>query len=100
NNNQSATAFLITGHETEVCIFIRQAKTLNVNPKLYSFTVGVPSADFRAALGRDADYAFGMSSWLPTALLKDDYFGTAEQFANEYKKKFGYDPDYHAASGA
>jgi branched-chain amino acid transport system substrate-binding protein len=78
--------------------FIRQAKTLNVNPKLYSFTVGVPSADFRAALGQDANYAFGMSSWVPSAALKDEYFGNAEQFANEYKKRFGYEPDYHAAS--
>jgi len=96
--NQNAEVILVAGHETEILNFIRQAKTLNVNPKLYSFTVGVPSADFRSALGRDADYAFGMTSWLPSPTLKDDYFGNAEQFANEYKKRFGYDPDYHAAS--
>ena len=98
--NQNADAILVAGHETEILNFIRQAKTLNVNPKLYSFTVGVPSADFRSALGKDADYAFGMSSWLPSSALKDDYFGTAEQFANDYKKKFGYEPDYHAAAAA
>ncbi|HEY1235902.1 MAG TPA: amino acid ABC transporter substrate-binding protein [Candidatus Binatia bacterium] len=98
--SQNIDAILVAGHETEILNFIRQAKALNVNPKLYSFTVGVPSADFRSALGKDADYAFGMSSWLPTQALKDDYFGNAEQFANEYKKKFGYDPDYHAASAA
>ena len=96
--SQNVDAILVAGHETEVLNFIRQAKTLNVNPKLYSFTVGVPSADFRAALGQDANYAFGMSSWVPSAGLKDDYFGNAEQFANEYKKRFGYEPDYHAAS--
>jgi branched-chain amino acid transport system substrate-binding protein len=96
--NQNAEVILVAGHETEILNFIRQAKTLNVNPKLYSFTVGVPSADFRSALGRDADYAFGMTAWLPSPILKDAYFGNAEQFANEYKKRFGYDPDYHAAS--
>jgi branched-chain amino acid transport system substrate-binding protein len=96
--SQNTDAFLVAGHETEILNFIRQAKTLNVSPKLYSFTVGVPSADFRAALAKDAEYAFGMTSWLPSASLKDDYFGNAEQFANEYKKRFGYDPDYHAAS--
>jgi branched-chain amino acid transport system substrate-binding protein len=96
--SQNTDAILVAGHETEILNFIRQAKTLNVSPKLYSFTVGVPSADFRAALGKDAEYAFGMTSWLPSASLKDDYFGNAEQFANEYKKRFGYDPDYHAAS--
>ena len=96
--SQSADAILVAGHETEILNFIRQAKSLNVNPKLYSFTVGVPSADFRKALGSDANYAFGMTSWVPSPALKDDYFGNAEQFANEYKKRFGYEPDYHAAS--
>lgn len=91
-------AVLVAGHETEILNFIRQAKSLNVSPKFYSFTVGVPSADFRRALGHDADYAFGMTSWLPSASLKDDYFGNAEEFAKAYKAKHGYEPDYHAAS--
>jgi branched-chain amino acid transport system substrate-binding protein len=91
-------AVLVAGHETEILNFIRQAKSLNVNPHLYSFTVGVPSADFRKALGKDADYAFGMTSWLPSASLKDSYFGDSAQFAQAYQKKFGYEPDYHAAS--
>ena len=96
--SQNVDAILVAGHETEILNFIRQAKTLNVNPKLYSFTVGVPSADFRAALGEDANYAFGMTPWVPSSALKDEYFGNAEQFANDYKKRFGYEPDYHAAS--
>jgi len=91
-------AVLVAGHETEVLNFIRQAKSLDFSPKLYAFTVGVPTADFRHALGHDANYAFGMTSWLPSASLKDDYFSNAESFAAEYKKQFGYDPDYHAAS--
>jgi len=91
-------AVLVAGHETEVLNFIRQAKSLNFSPKLYSFTVGVPTADFRNALGHDANFAFGMTSWLPSASLKDDYFTNAQEFAQSYQKKFGYEPDYHAAS--
>jgi branched-chain amino acid transport system substrate-binding protein len=41
-----------------------------------------------------------MTAWLPSASLKDKWFGDAEQFAKAYKQKFGYDPDYHAASAA
>jgi branched-chain amino acid transport system substrate-binding protein len=41
-----------------------------------------------------------MSAWLPSAQLKDRWFGDAAQFAAEYKARFGYEPDYHAASGA
>ena len=59
----------------------------------------MPSEDFRKGLGKDADHAFGMTAWLPDASLKDRWFGDAEQFAKEYKARFGYDPDYHAASG-
>lgn len=90
---------LVAGHETEILNFVRQAKSLAVAPKMYSFTVGVPSEDFRKALGKDADYAYGMTAWLPSAALKDRWFGDAEQFAKQYQAKFGYTPDYHAASG-
>jgi branched-chain amino acid transport system substrate-binding protein len=90
---------LMAGHETEVLNFIRQAKGLGVSPKLYSFTVGVPTADFRQALGADANYAYGMTTWIPSSSLKDDYFGDAAQFAKAWQDKFGYAPDYHAASG-
>ncbi|MEO6959377.1 MAG: ABC transporter substrate-binding protein, partial [Burkholderiaceae bacterium] len=90
----------VAGHETGILNFVRQAKSLNVAPKMYSFTVGVPSQDFRKALGNDADYAFGMTAWIPNASLKDKWFGDAVQFETAYKAKYGYEPDYHAASGA
>ncbi len=97
--SKNVDAVLVAGHETEILNFVRQAKSLAVAPKMYSFTVGVPSDDFRRALGKDADYAFGMTAWLPSTALKDRWFGDADQFAQAYKTKFGYDPDYHAASG-
>jgi branched-chain amino acid transport system substrate-binding protein len=98
--SNGADAVLVAGHETEILNFVRQAKSLAVAPKMYSFTVGVPSEDFRKALGADADYAYGMTAWLPSADNKDKWFGDAAQFASAYKEKYGYDPDYHAASGA
>ena len=59
----------------------------------------MPSADFRQALGKDANGASGMTAWLPSASLKDHWFGDAETFAKAWKAKFGYDPEYHAAAG-
>jgi len=97
--SQSPDAILWSGHEPEALNFIRQAKSLDANPRyFYAFTVGVPTADFRRALGKDADYAFGMTPWLPAEHLQDAWFGDAAQFAKLYKAKYGYDPDYHAAS--
>jgi branched-chain amino acid transport system substrate-binding protein len=97
-NADRPDAVLVAGHETEVLNFIRQAKSLAVSPKMYAFTVGVPTADFRKALGPDANYAFGMTSWLPSVSASDRYFGDGEQFAQAFRTRFGYDPDYHVAA--
>jgi len=97
--SKAPDVILWSGHETEALNFIRQMKGLDVNPKgFYAFTVGVPTADFRKALGKDANYAFGMSSWLPEPKLTDPWFGNAADFAKLYKETYGYEPDYHAAS--
>ncbi len=99
--SKAPDAVLWGGLAAEVLDEIRQAKSLDVNPKgLSSFTVGVPTADFRKALDKDAEYAFGMTPWLPTGTLKDDWFGDDAQFNKEYIEKYGYEPDYHAASAA
>ena len=92
-------AILWSGHPPEAINFIRQQKSLAVNPKiLASFTVGVPTADFRQALGADANSAYGMTPWSPSPALKDQWFGDAAAFAKLYQEKFGYPPDYHASS--
>jgi len=90
---------LWSGHEAQALNFIREMKSLGVSPeRMASFTVGVPTADFRQALGPDAEYAFGMTPWLPSAAERDDWFGDGEKFAALYHQKLGYAPDYHAAS--
>ncbi|MGH7033861.1 MAG: amino acid ABC transporter substrate-binding protein, partial [Stellaceae bacterium] len=99
--SKSPDVMLWGGLLAEVLDEIRQAKSLNVSAKdMTSYTVGPPTADFRKALGKDAEGAFGMTPWVPTAALKDDWFGDAEQFAKAYVARYQYDPDYHAASAA
>ena len=36
---------------------------------------------------------------MPSADQKDRWFGDAAKFEAEYKAKYNYEPDYHAASG-
>ena len=98
--SKNPDVILWTGHETDGLNFIRQMKSLDVNPKVYALTVGVPTHDFRASLGNDANYAYGMTTWLPEPQLTDQWFGDAAQFAKTFKDKFGIEADYHAASGA
>jgi branched-chain amino acid transport system substrate-binding protein len=99
--SKSPDVVLWGGLLAEVLNSIRQAKSLNVNAKgLTSFTVGPPTADFRKALDKDAEFAFGMTPWVPTGALKDEWFGDDKAFNEAYIAKFGYEPDYHAASAA
>ena len=99
--SKSPDVILWGGLAPEVLDEIRQAKSLDVNPKnLISFTVGVPTADFRKALGKDAEFAFGMSPWVPTGSLKDDWFNDDVAFNKQFIAKYNYEPDYHAASAA
>lgn len=99
--SKSPDVVLWGGLLAEVLDAVRQAKSLDVSAKdLTAFTVGPPTADFRKALGKDADYAFGMTPWVPTSALKDEWFGDAEQFDRDYVAKYHYQPDYHAASAA
>jgi branched-chain amino acid transport system substrate-binding protein len=97
--SKSPDAILLGGHETEALNFIREAKSLDVNANdMTALTVGVPSADFRAALGRDSENIFGMTPWVPSPVARDRWFGDGQQFAQLVQKRFGYEADYHVAS--
>ena len=97
--SRSPDVILWSGHEAGAIDFIRMSKSREISPKLMaSFTVGVPSASFRNALRDDANYAFGMTPWLPSERLNDQWFGDANAFAKAYETKFRYPPDYHAAA--
>lgn len=92
-------AILLGGHEPESLTFMREAKSLDVNARdLISLTVGVPSHDFRAALGRDAEGVFGMTPWVISPVSHDRWFGDAQQFAQVFQRRYHYEPDYHVAS--
>ncbi len=94
-----ADAVLVAGHTEESLNFVQQAKELNVCPKMISLTVGPSEADFRKSLGKDAEYIFGVASWSPQMNFKGYLFSDTQEFVKEFKKRYGYDPDYHNASG-
>ncbi|HEX4193235.1 MAG TPA: amino acid ABC transporter substrate-binding protein [Stellaceae bacterium] len=97
--SKSPDAILVGGHEVESLNFIREAKSLDVNARyLTSLTVGVPSHDFRAALGKDAEGVFGMTPWVMSPVMHDRWFGDGQQFAQLFEQRFNYEPDYHVAA--
>lgn len=97
--SKSPDAILLGGHEAESLNFVREAKSLNVNARyLESLTVGVPSHDFRVALGKDAEGLFGMTPWVISPVMHDRWFGDGQQFEQLFQRRFNYEPDYHVAS--
>ena len=86
----------------------RQMKALNVNPRMYGLTVGVDLPKFYEALGRDAEFVYGASSWLPELVelragglipIARQYPG-AREFVESYKKEFpGVDLSFASAVG-
>jgi len=90
---------LVAGHTEESLNFTQQAKELDVNPKMISLTVGPSEADFRKALGKDANYIYGVASWSTQMNFKGYIFKDTKEFIKIFEEKYGYEPDYHNAAG-
>jgi branched-chain amino acid transport system substrate-binding protein len=96
-----------TRFEDAVAI-VRQMKALNLNPKMVGMTVGVDALRFYEALGRDAEFIYGSTPWVPELVelragglipIAREYPGVRE-FVEAYKREFpGADSSYHAAAG-
>ncbi len=97
--NKNPDVVLVAGHTEESLNFVQQAKELNVSPKMISLTVGPSEADFRKALGKDANYIYGVASWSTQMNFKGYLLKDTQEFIKMFKKRYGYDPDYHNAAG-
>jgi branched-chain amino acid transport system substrate-binding protein len=71
----------------------RQMKEFDLNPKMFGVTVGGDLPEFYDLLKQNAEYVYGASQWEPMLA----YPGQKE-FVEAYKKEFGHEPSYHAAS--
>jgi branched-chain amino acid transport system substrate-binding protein len=91
---------LVAGHEENALNFIRQSQAADVNPRMAVFTVGPPTGDFRKTLGKAAEYVYGITPWLPDMDVGGEIFKTARDFDKQFQERFGYQADYHVASGA
>jgi branched-chain amino acid transport system substrate-binding protein len=86
----------------------RQMKALNVNPRMVGLTVGVDLPKFYEVVGRDAEFVYGSTQWLPELVevragglipIARQYPG-AREFVESYKREFpGADLSFHSAQG-
>jgi branched-chain amino acid transport system substrate-binding protein len=88
----------------------RQLKALNVNPRMAGLTAGVDLPKFYEVLGRDAEFVYGATAWVPELValragglipIARQYPG-AREFVESYKRDFpgaGADLSFYSASG-
>jgi len=74
--------------------FMRQAKEYQLNANIFAFAVGPGLPDFGKNLEADAEGVMGNTQWEHTLNIAG-----AKEFAQEYEKKYGDVPGYHAAGG-
>jgi branched-chain amino acid transport system substrate-binding protein len=87
-------------HVEEGIAIVKQSKELGVKPQGFGETVAPPTPDFTKALGSSANGVVGSTQWTPEVKGRDDIFGTAQDYAADFKKRFGTDAEYHSAEGA
>jgi branched-chain amino acid transport system substrate-binding protein len=92
---------LNSGHLAEAVAINKAAKQLDLNAKLFAYTVGPSTPDFVTSLGSDANYVIDPSQWTPAVKYRPDFFYTVPQYVAAYKRLFNTqnDPDYHVAGG-
>jgi branched-chain amino acid transport system substrate-binding protein len=87
-------------HVEEGIAIVKQSTELGVKPQGFGETVAPPTPDFTKALGSSANGVVGSTQWTPEVKGRDDIFGTAQDYAADFKKRFGTDAEYHSAEGA
>ncbi len=77
-----------SGHLQDSLLIVKQSKDLGVSPRAMGFSVGPSSPEFRANLGKAADYIFGATQW--TEALKyngEDAWKTPKAFGDAFRTK-------------
>ena len=87
-------------HVEEGIAIVKQSSELGVTPMGFGETVAPPTPDFSEALGDAANGVVGSTQWTAQVKGQDEIFGTATDYAADYKKRFGADAEYHSAEGA
>ena len=93
-----ADLLLEAGHSSESVQTVRQAKQMNIQPKLFGFSDGPGSAIFTTNLQKAANYAVGTTQWAPATRNRISYFLDSFHYSVAYAAQFGHLPDEHAAA--
>ena len=90
----------VGGHDTILINFVKACKSAGFKPKALIMHYGVTEPSFIHTLKDEAEGVLGLADWTPDFPYKDDVFGTAQQFAQNYQAKYHTAADYTGAGCA
>lgn len=87
---------VVSGHSKGAATAIRQIAEQRVDVPMLGMT-HCEAADVTGKFGAQAEYTLCATQWAETMTYKDDYFGSASDYAKLFEKEYGYVPPYQAA---
>ena len=90
---------VVSGHEKGAVLAVRQVAEQRVYVPMLALT-HCDSAQIAEKYRDAAEYAVCGSQWDRHLAYKDKWFGTAEQYAERFQKRFNYEPPYQAAESS
>ncbi len=90
---------LNSGHLAEAIAINKAAKDLQVNSKIFAYSVGASTPDFVTSLGADANFVYDGSQWTPQVKYTPDFYLSVSEYTQAYEKRYNTTdpPDYHVA---
>ena len=87
---------VVSGHSKGAATAIKQIADMRVDVPILALT-HCEAADVIGKFGAKADYTLCATQWAETMSYRDDWFGSAADYAKDFEEKFGYAPPYQAA---
>lgn len=90
---------LNAGHLQDALQMQRALKEQHVNAKIFGYSVGPDTPEFRVALGSDAQAVIGSAQWSSAVKYQGEagFYRTARDYAAAFTRAVGHAPDYHNA---
>jgi branched-chain amino acid transport system substrate-binding protein len=86
----------VSGHAKGAALAVRQVADQQVYVPMLA-TTHCDSAQIAEKFPQQAEYAVCGSQWDESLKYSDRWFGSARQYADRFKREFGYDAPYQAA---
>ncbi|MHB8781917.1 MAG: amino acid ABC transporter substrate-binding protein [Desulfobacteria bacterium] len=89
-----------TGWDKILASFVNEAIKYKLKIKVLDGGHATISPFLKESLGKRMKNILGVTFWLPEAKTKPLHFKDSIEYGAKFRKRFGYEPDYHVALGA